>query len=134
MALFDFEKLECYQAARGFKLRIYKLANLLPPDEKYRLRYQMRDAARSMTNCIAEGHGRYTFKDRTHFFHEARGSLQELVDDMNDCQDNSYAKAAHLENLREDAHRVRQLIDGYIRYLRKNAEAKRKQPRNSSPI
>jgi four helix bundle protein len=130
MELFDFEKLEVYQAARAFKLRIYKLAELLPRDEKYRMKFQMRDAARSMTNCISEGHGRYTFKDRTHFFHEARGSLQELVDDMNDCLDNNYAKAEHLDNLREDAHRVRQLIDGYIRYMRKQAQAKRKTPSN----
>jgi four helix bundle protein len=132
MIEFNFEELDVYKEARAFKKRIYKLSDLLPEEERYRLRFQMRKAGLSMTNCIAEGHGRYTFKDRLHFFVESRGSVEELVDDINDCHDNGYAKAEHLENLRSDAERVHKLINGYIRYLRKEAKSqtdkKKKRP------
>lgn len=117
--VFEFEKLEVYRAAKKFRARVNKLVVLLPKDEEYRLKSQMRRVALSITNCLAEGHGRYSFKDRMHFCHESRGSLQEVVDDISECADLSYARNEHLEDLRNDAHRLLQLIDGYIRYLRK---------------
>lgn len=81
----------------------------------------MRDAARSLTNNIAEGHGRYTFKERTRFCRDARGSLQELLDDVNLCVDEKYAKTEHLETLRVDAAQLLKLINGYNAYLKKCA-------------
>ena len=118
--LFSFEKLETYQDARAFRIRIYKLARLLPREE-FKLRIQMQDAARSMTNCVAEGHGRFTFKDRKRFLVDARGSLQELVDDINLCLDEGYAKTEHLQDLKMNAVRVAKRINGYIRYLKTKA-------------
>src|SRR3954464_1631771 len=99
---FEFEKLQLYQEARAFRKRIYKLSRLLPKVE-FKLAIQMRDAARSLTNCIAEGHGRFSFKDRKRFMVDARGSLQELVDDINLCIDENYAKLEHLEDLKLNA-------------------------------
>ena len=71
---------------------------------------------------VAEGHGRYTFKDRLHYCYEARGSLQELVDDINECADNRYGEGEHLVHLRADAHRLIQLLDGWARFLRRANE------------
>ena len=113
---FEFEKLVVYQEAREFRKRVYRLAKLLPRFE-YKLAAQMRDAARSLTNCIAEGHGRYTFKDRTHFCRESRGSLCELVDDVYLCDDKKYAKHEHLEDLRMDASNLLRRMNGFIKYL-----------------
>jgi four helix bundle protein len=115
---FQFEDLDVYQKARAFKCRVYKLCELLPPDERFRLRSQMRGAALSITNCLAEGHGRYTFRDRHRFCIDSRGSLAEIVDDINDCLDNQYAKDEHLADLRKDAGELNRLLNGYIRYLR----------------
>lgn len=119
---FEFEKLLLYQEAKAFRQRIYKLAKLLPKFE-YKLAAQMRDAARSLTNCIAEGHGRYTYKDRTHFCRESRGSLLELVDDINICTYEEYAKTEHLNTLRIDAAKLLRRLNGYISYLQKEAKA-----------
>jgi four helix bundle protein len=115
--LFSFEKLLLYQHARAIRVRIYKLSRVVPKDE-YKLKIQMRDAARSLTNNIAEGHGRYTFKDRKRFMTDARGSLQELVDDINLCDDESYAKPAHLADLKSDARKLLIELNAYMKYLR----------------
>ncbi len=117
---FAFEKLELYQHARAFRVRIYKLAKLLPKDE-HKLNAQMRDAARSLTNNIAEGHGRFTYADRKRFMLNARGSLQELVDDVNLCRDEHYAKPEHLDDLKADALSLLKKINGYMKYLRLKA-------------
>jgi four helix bundle protein len=135
---FEFEKLDVYQAARAFRGRIYKLTKLLPKSEQ-KLYTQMREAGRSLTNCIAEGHGRYTFKDRTHFCRQSRGSLCELVDDISICDEEGFAKHAHLEDLRWDAAQLLKSLNGYIKYLTTQgsllAAAKKKHPRtNTAPL
>ena len=121
---FGFEDLEVYKAARSFRGRIYKLSKLLPPDEKYGLRLQMRKAAVSLTNNIAEGYGRYNWQDNTRFCRIARGSLAELADDINVCIDEEYAEREHLEDLKVDAVRVLKLLNGYIAYLQSQHKLK----------
>ena len=117
---FGFEGLAVYKEARKFRARIYKLAKLPPPEEKFQLRQQMTDAAVSLTNNIAEGHGRYNWQDNTKFCRNSRGSLCELVDDINTCMDEGYAKEEHLLDLKGHAARVMKLLNGYIAYLQRS--------------
>ncbi len=58
-----FEDLEVYQLAREFRKEIYKLAKELPKEERFNLAPQMRRAALSVTNNIAEGFGRYHLQE-----------------------------------------------------------------------
>lgn len=118
MAEFGFERLKAYQAARKFRGRVYKLTELLPKEEKFNLASQMRRASLSLTNNIAEGHGRFTYKDRIHFCLQSRGSLLEIVDDINLCCDQEYAKLEHLDDLKENAMEVLRILTGYIRFLK----------------
>jgi four helix bundle protein len=83
----SFEDLEVYTAAREFRKQIYKLIKKLPPEETYNLASQMRRAALSLTNNIAEGHGRFFYQENIQFCRISRGSLMELIDDLNTCID-----------------------------------------------
>jgi len=121
----DFEDLEVYREAREFRKRVYKLTRLLPGDEKFIIIPQMRRAAISITNNIAESHGRYGYQDKARFLRNARGSMQEILDDINICEDEKYAKKEHLDDLRQHGIKVRKLINGYIAYL--NREKKKGQ-------
>ena len=117
---FGFEDLEVYQAARAFRKRIYKLASQLPSDERFGMASQMRRAAVSVTSNLAEGYGRHHWQENTQFCRQARGSLLELVDQINVCLDERYADAEPLEQLKsEDGLSVLKLLNGYIAYLQK---------------
>ncbi len=117
---FGFEDLEVYKAARAFRKRIYKLAEMLPGEEKFALAQQMRRAAVSLTSNIAEGYGRYHWQENTQFCRHSRGSLLELIEHINVCIDENYAEAEHLERLKaEDGVRILKLLNGYIAYLQK---------------
>jgi len=113
-----FEDLEVYKKGRGFRKRMYAAARKLPDFEKYALGRQIRRAAVSVTNNIAEGHGRYHYLDEIKFQLQARGSLAELLDDLNVCQDENYLSVAEIVELKEKAKEVQRLINGYIRFLR----------------
>src|SRR5437870_1896928 len=113
-----FEDLEVYQVAREFRKKMYAVTRGLPDFEKFDLASQVRRAAVSLTNNIAEGHGRYHFADQVRFFLGSRGSLQELIDDLNVCADENYLEAEKIEALKGEAWRTLGLINGYLRYLR----------------
>ena len=113
-----FEDLEVYQSARAFRVAMYAVTRRLPAHEKFDLGSQIRRAAVSLTNNIAEGHGRYHFLDQIRFALQSRGSLQELMDDLNVCADENYLPANEVADLKQEASKVHRLINEYIRYLR----------------
>ena len=116
-----FEDLEVYQVAREFRKAMYRVAKRLPQEEKFGLTSQIRRAAVSLTNNIAEGHGRFHFLEQIKFMLQSRGSLEESLDDLNVCEDEAYLPIQEIEPLRQEGWRVHKLINGYIRFLRRRA-------------
>src|SRR5207253_9628943 len=97
-----FEDLKVYQVAREFRRAMYGVAKRLPDEEKFGLCSQIRRAAVSLTNNIAEGHGRFHFLEQITFMLQARGSLEELLDDLNICIDESHLPAEEIEQLKSE--------------------------------
>ena len=113
-----FEDLEVYQVARQFRRAMYQVNRQLPSFEKFELGSQIRRAAVSLTNNITEGHGRFHYLEQIKFCLYSRGSLEELLDDLNICEDESYLPTTEIASLKQQGWRVHQLINGYIRWLR----------------
>ena len=118
-----FEDLDIYKLAREFRIEIYKLIGKLPEEERFNLTSQMRRASTSLTNNIAEGHGRYHYQENIQFCRQARGSLCELSDDINICLDQKYGAPDHLLGLKEKADEINRKLNGYIAYLKKRKES-----------
>lgn len=119
---YSFEDLEVYKDAREFRKKIYKLIRKLPSDEKYNLESQMRRAALSLSNNIAEEHGRYHFQENIQFLRQSRGSLEELIDDLNVCLDEDYISDEEMQKLKDASYNLSKKINGYTAYLRKRKE------------
>ncbi len=116
---YSFEDLEGYKSARVFRRKIYQLIKRLPDEEKYNLQSQMRRASLSLTNNIAEGHGRYHYQENIQFLRQSRGSLEELIDDLNVCEDEKYLNTEEVNKLKTEAYEILKRLNGYIAYLRK---------------
>jgi len=110
----SFEDLEVYKLAREFRKKIYRLTKKLPADEKFNLISQMRRAALSLTNNIAEGYGRYHYQENIQFCRQARGSLCELIDDLNACLDEEYIFTKEHPILHQEAEHLWKVLNGYI--------------------
>jgi len=117
-----FEELEVYRLAREFRKKIYALVNKLPRKEEYNLGAQMRRASTSLTNNIAEGHGRFHYQENIQFCRQSRGSLAELMDDINICLDENYFSESYLNELKDDALVLLKSLNGYIAYLRRRKQ------------
>jgi four helix bundle protein len=128
-----FEDLETYQAAREFRKAMYAVSRQLPAEEKYGLAGQIRRAAVSLTNNLAEGHGRFHYADQIKFVLMARGSLQELVDDLNVCFDENYLPPEETGALKDQAWHVLRIINGYGRFLRQKRAAQTGVLRETGP-
>lgn len=120
--IYNFEDLDVYRSAREFRKKIFGLIKHLPSEEKFNLASQMRRAATSLTNNIAEGHGRYHYQENIQFLRQARGSLQELLDDLNICLDEKYLSEKELQKNKEEGFNLIHRINGYIAYLRKRKQ------------
>ena len=116
-ATYRLDDFELYRLARQFRCRVYQLIRQLPPAERYALDPQMRRAATSVTNNIAEGHGRWHFQQNIQFCRIARGSTEGVIDDINLCLDEGYGVPAFNEQLKREAYDLIARINGYIAYL-----------------
>ncbi|TET83548.1 four helix bundle protein [candidate division TA06 bacterium] len=118
----SFEDLDVYRLARRFRKKVYQLTRRLPRDEQYNLGSQMRRAAVSLTSNLAEGYGRFHFQENMQFCRQSRGSLYELIEDLNICKDESYVTDDEYESYRKDAFRVLKVLNGYIRRTKRLQE------------
>lgn len=83
----------------------------------------MTRAAVSLTNNIAEGHGRYHWQENIQFVRQSRGSLNEIIDDLNVCLDEKYALDTVIESLKIEGYELLKKINGYIKYLKVRKES-----------
>src|SRR5205814_10095247 len=113
-----FQDLEVYKAAREFRKAMYEVNRRLPDFEKYELGSQIRRASVSLTNNMAEGHGRFHYPDQIRFFLHSRGCLEELVDELIVCLDENYLSIDEGTKLKAQASAVVALTNGYLRSLR----------------
>lgn len=125
---FSLDDFELYNTARRFRIAVYRLIRQLPVEEKYCLGTQMRRAAVSVTNNIAEGHGRWYFRENIRFCRTARGSVGELIDDFNACLDEKYGDASAVESLRGDADQLIARINSYIASLERTRQGDPPEP------
>jgi four helix bundle protein len=114
----SFEDLECWKAAYMLKEYVRKkILPLLPAHEKYELHDQLRRSSRSAPANIAEGWGRFHYKDSIQYMFIARGSLAETLNHSIEARDCSYISEDILKEVRILQENAIKLLNGYIRYL-----------------
>jgi len=115
----DFRDLEVWQLCKTIRAEIWNLCKTFPKDEKYRLSDQMIRSSRSATDCIAEGYGRYHYQENIQFCRQSRGSLFELMNQMDTALECKYIDEKYFNDMVERIKSAIRLLNGYIRYLKK---------------
>lgn len=116
-SLKTFEDLKCWQAYREVRIFIMNLVKSYPKEEKYSIVDNMKRAARSATQNIAEGFGRFHYREDMQFCRISRGSLFELIDDLIASVDEGFISQEDYQLGREKISHALALLNGYISYL-----------------
>lgn len=77
----------------------------------------MRRSSRSVTNNIAEGYGRFHYKENIQFCRISRGSLYELLDQLIIAKEENYIDNQIFENTRLMIMDCIKVLNGFINYL-----------------
>ena len=120
-----FEDLDCWKACRELRLFVAEVfCKALPKEERYRLGDQVLRAARSTTANIAEGYGRFHYLDNAKFCSNSRGSAWEVLDHLITAEDEALVDSSLITAGREAVAKAIALLNGYIAYLQRAAQAK----------
>ncbi|MFA7649281.1 MAG: four helix bundle protein [Flavobacteriaceae bacterium] len=114
--------MDCWKKAREFRIETANLIKTFPDYEKFALSSQMLRASRSVTNNIAEGYGRFYHKENIQFCRISRGSLYELLDDLEIALEEKYIDKTKYDNLSQLIVECVRILNGYINYLSKANE------------
>ena len=107
-----FKDLVAYKESRELVKMIYGLVHNFPREEIYALSDQLRRAAVSVPSNIAEGMGRYSVKEQTHFLEIAFGSLLEISAQLDIACDLGFIDSLNQKAIENQVDRVASLISG----------------------
>ena len=112
------ETLEAWLKTRKLRIRISKLTKNLPSIEKFRLTDQLIRASRSVTANIAEGYGRFHYKEGVQYYRISRGSLYELKDHLISCFDLRFIDQERFKQGIDLIESAKLTINGFINYVK----------------
>ena len=115
-----FKDLKAWQRSMDLAEAIYEVTASFPKEERFTLVDQMRRSAISVISNIAEGYGRGTDKDLTHFLYVARGSANELSAQIELSKRLSYISDDSFVNMDALCMEVNKMLSSLI-YRRENA-------------
>ena len=112
-----YKELIVWQKSMDLVEEIYRLVKLLPKEENFALSDQMRRATVSIPSNIAEGHGRHTIKEFSHYILIAQGSRAELQTQLEICVRLNYLSSEQIEKAIELCTTVGKMLRKLFRSL-----------------
>ncbi len=115
--MFRFEELEIWKLSQDYAGDCYSLANHFPKEEKYALADQLRRAAVSISNNIAEGSAFSDAKFKS-FLDISIGSMLETVNIISFAIKIGYLETLEKDKMYEKAEKLIRKIRSFKNYLK----------------
>ena len=113
----SFEQLHVWQYAQEVAVSVYKTVRTFPPEEKYGLSDQLRRSSSSISANIAEGFGRHSIKDKSHFYTIANGSLLETKSHLYLANKLGYISEQDLAELNFSIEPTQKMLNSFIKSI-----------------
>ncbi len=115
----SFEDLDVYKLAESLGDIIWEIVSKWDSFTKNTIGYQIVESADSIGANIAEGFGRFSFKERKHFAIIARGSLYETSHWLRRAYKRRVLKKDEIKKLKEIMDELRPRLNAYIKSIGK---------------
>ncbi len=119
MKIERFEDIDAWKDARKLVNMIYDISDKEDFSKDFSLKNQIRSASVSIMSNRAEGFDRGSDREFTQFLVIARASASEVKSQLYVAMDRGYIERGDFKTIYEQANSVINLINGFIRYLRK---------------
>ena len=121
---YTLEKLEVYSLAENFSDKIWIIVSKWDYFLKDTIGKQIVRSADSISANIAEGYGRFYYKESKQFYFYARGSIQETKSWLSKCLRRNIIEVDICKELIDDAEKILAKLNAYIKFVSVSAEHK----------
>jgi four helix bundle protein len=112
--------LECWQEARGLTRTVYNYIKRSDFSKDFRLSGQISGASISIMNNISEGFDSRSNNEFIRFLTYSRRSSSEVQNCLYIALDQKYILEKEFQKTYKQCEKIRKIIDGLIRYLKKH--------------
>lgn len=117
---FGYEDLAVWDRAVDFAVRVINIVESLESSRKhFRLLEQIEASASSISMNLAEGKGRFSKKEFTHYCYIARGSLYETMTLLEIFKRKTWISDTEFHNIKSEGIEIASMIKGLINSLYK---------------
>lgn len=121
----NIDSLEIYQDALEFSNTIWDIVIKWDYFSQKTIGSQLVRSCDSISANIAEGYGRYHFKENLHFCYYARGSFEETKDWIRKASQRNLLKKQNLEKIDVFINNFSKRLNSYIKYIKKSIPERR---------
>jgi len=125
---YTLEKLEVYQIAELFSDQIWELVNGWDNFKKDTIGKQIVRSADSISATIAEGYGRYYYKESKQFYFYSRGSIQETKSWLSKCKRRHIIEDKISDELILKAVKILLMLNAFIKFVAKTQTKSNNKP------
>jgi len=118
MAELRFRDLEVWRVSMDLVVKVYEITREFPKSEQFGLAAQLQRSAVSIPSNIAEGSGRGTRKDFAHFLDQARGSLYEVITQLEISRSLSFGNSDEIKAIQMEYEILGMRINALIRTMK----------------
>lgn len=122
---FTLEKLEVYNIAEKFSDEVWDIVDNWDYFKKDTIGKQLVRSADSISANIAEGYGRYFYKESKQFYFYSRGSIQETKSWLSKCLRRKIIEAVICNLLIETCQKILIMLNAFIKFVANSQEKKK---------
>ncbi|MGC4100027.1 four helix bundle protein [Ferruginibacter sp.] len=119
---YTLEKLEIYQLAERFSDEIWKIVDQWNYFQKDTIGKQIARSADSISVNIAEGYGRFYYKESKQFYFYSRGSLLETKAWLSKCKRRNIIDAIKADELLIETESLLIKLNAFIKFISKSSK------------
>jgi len=125
MAELRFKDLDVWKVSMDLVVKVYEITREFPKSEQFGLASQLQRAAVSIPSNIAEGSGRGTRKDFAHFLDQARGSLFEVISQLEISRSLNYGDSDKIKAIQLEYEILGMRINALIKTIKDSERIER---------
>ncbi len=113
-----FEDAEIWQDSLTLSKNVYKITQSFPSNEQFGLTSQIKRSANSVSANFAEGYGRFSKKDKHHFYTIAYGSLLETKSFLYLAVELEFCESSTINGLIQKIESLQKQLNALMKVLR----------------